>query len=157
MPGLARIALLVTAIVVAATLGACGAQDSAAKNDYVKQVNAAQMQFATAATKVKQQITRQSSARQDRSALTQFSGTIDELVARLRAIKVPGDVRAEHERLVAAMADHGEQVSQITASMRSPTTAVLEDVQRKLSAATITVNANLSSATASINAKLRSE
>jgi len=157
MPGLARIALLATAIVLAVALGACGAQDSAAKNDYVKQVNAAQTQFASAATRVKQEITKMSSARQDRRALDRFVSTIDTLVGRLRAIKVPGDVRAEHGRLVAVLADHGEEVTQITTTMRSPTTTVLEDVQRKLSAATITVNANLTSATASINSKLRAK
>ena len=157
MLGLARIALPATAIVLAVTLGACGTQDSAAKNDYVQKVNAAQTQFASAAKRVKQEITKMSSARQDRRALDRFVSTIDTLVGRLRAIKVPGDVRAEHARLVAVMADHGEEVSQITASMRSPTTTVLEDIQRKLSAATITVNANLSSATASINSKLRAE
>jgi hypothetical protein len=157
MPGLAQIALPATAIALAVVLGACGARDSAAKNDYVKEVNAAQTQFANAATRVEQQITKMSSAGQDRRALDRFASTIDTLVARLRAIKVPGDVRAEHGRLVAVMADHGEEVLQITATMRSATTTVLEDVQRKLSAATITVNANLSSATASINAKLRAE
>jgi len=157
MLGLARIALLATAIVLAAALGACGTQDSAAKNDYVKQVNAAQTQFASAATRVKLQITKMSSAAHDRRALDRFVSTIDTLAGRLRAIKVPGDVRAEHGRLVAVMADHSEEVSQITETMRSPTTTVLEDVQRKLSAATITVNANLSSATASINSKLPAE
>jgi len=157
MPGLARIALLATAIVLAVALGACGAQDSAAKNDYVKQVNAAQTQFASAATRVKQEITKKSSARQDRRTLDGFVRTIDTLVGRLRAIKVPGDVRAEHGRLVAVLADHGEEVTQITTTMRSPTTTGLEDVQRKLGAATITVNANLTSATASINSKLRAK
>ena len=157
MPGLTRIASLATATVFAVALGACGTQDSAAKNDYVKQVNAAQTQFAGAATKVKQQITKMSSPRRDRHSLARFVGTIDELVARLGAIKVPGDVRAQHRRLVAVMADHAKEVSQITTTMGSATTAELEDVQRKLSAATITVNANLSSATASINSKLRAE
>ena len=155
MPGLTRIASLATAIVLAVALGACGPKDSAAKNDYVKQVNAAQTQFASAATKVKQQITKESSPRQDRRSLAGFVSTIDALVARLGAIKVPDDVRAQHRRLVAVMAGHAKEVSQITATMGLASTAELEDVQRKLSAATITVNANLSAATDSINTKLR--
>jgi len=155
MPGLARIALLATASVLALALGACSPKDSAAKNDYVKQVNAAQTRFASAATNVNQAITKTSSARQDRHVLESFVTTLDELVARLRTIEVPDDVRAEHGRLVAAIAGHRDAVSQIAAKMRSPTTAVLADVQRQLSAAAITVNANLSSATSSINAKLR--
>ena len=155
MPGLTRIASPATAIVLAVALGACGTQDRDAKNNYVKQVNAAQTQFATAATRVKQQITKESSPRQDRRSLARFVSTIEVLVARLGAIKVPDDVRAQHRRLVAVMADHAKEVSQITTTMGSATTAELEDVQRKLSAATITVNANLSSATDSINTKLR--
>jgi len=157
MPGPARIALLATAIVLAVTLGACSTQDSASKNDYVKQVNVAQTQFASAATRVNQEITERSTARQDRRALDRFVVTIGTLVNGLRAIKVPGDVRAEHRRLVDVLAGHGKEVSQITASLSAPTTSVLEEVQRKLSAATITVNAGLGSATASINDKLRAK
>jgi len=156
MPGLARIALLATAIVLAVAVGACGGQqDSSAKNDYVKQVNAAQTRFASAAKSAGQQITRTSSASQDRRTLDRFGSTIEDLVVTLRAIKAPTDVRGEHGRLVAAMTGHRDEVARATARLRSPTTRELAEVQRQLSAATITVNADLSSATGAINAKLR--
>jgi len=154
MPGLIRIALLATAVVLAVALGACGAEDNAAKNDYVKQVNAAQTQFAGAVTKVREGITETSSAKQDRRALDAFTTTVDELVVSLRAMKVPEEVCKEHDRLVTALAGHREEVAAITKRMRAPTTRVLDEVQRQLSAATITVNARLGAATDAINTKL---
>lgn len=154
MPGPARIALLTTAILLAVALGACGAGDSAAKNDYVRQVNAAQTRFASAVTEVKRAITSTSSPRQDRRALVRFGATIDKLIATLRAIKVPGDVRSEHGRFVAAMVDHREAVGRATVGMRSSDAGALAEAERQLTASTITVNARLSSATRAINAKL---
>lgn len=152
---LARIALLATAIALAAALSACGGQDNAAKNDYVRHVNAAQTRFAGAVTKVKRDITETSSARQDRRSLIAFGSTIDDLVATLRAIKAPPDVRNEHRRLVSAMAGNREELAAIIARMRSSGAAAFADVNRRLVAATVTVNARLRSATAAINAKLR--
>lgn len=154
MLALPRIGSLATALVVVATLAACG-EDGAAKNDYVDQVNVAQTRYASTATKIKQQITTTSTPQQDRSALTRYVGAIDTLLSTLRSIKVPGEVNAEHGRLVAATADLRGEVAQIAKQLRSATTRVLADAQRKLGAATITFNSTVSAATDAINTKLR--
>lgn len=155
MSGLARIALFMTTGALAVALGGCGAGDGAAKNEYVRAVNIAQAQFAGAARRVKLEITQTSSVEQDQRALTHFGSTIDRLVAMLRAIREPADVRGAHARLVAVMAGHRDEVSSIIAKLRSPTSAVLDDVNRELGAATLMVNARLRTAIDAINGKLR--
>ncbi len=149
--------LLALALALAAlVLGACGGgdDDRDAKNAYVRQVNAAQTQFATTVTTVSRQITPKSSTRQDRRTLQRFQMAIADVVTRLRAIKAPSEVRAEHKQLVAAMSGFGAEIKQANAALRNPNTRAIADAQRSIATATQTVNVRIDSAIAAINSKL---
>jgi predicted small secreted protein len=147
----------VVAVLVTLTmaLAACG-DDKEQKNAYVRQVNAAQTEFASTITKVSQSITQKSSAAEDQRTLRRFEAAIDNVVGDLRGIEVPEDVESEHGRLVAAISGFGDDISKANEALRDPTTRTLELAQQRIAKATRTVNARIDSAIASINVKLES-
>lgn len=157
MPGPLRIISLVALALGAIALGACGddADSREAKNAYVRDVNAAQMAFASTVTTVSQQITSKSSPADDRRTLERFEKAIDDVVVQLRGIDVPEDVEAEHERLVTAMTGFGAEIEKATEALEEPDTRSIAMAQRALTNATQTVNGQIDSAIAAINSKLR--
>jgi predicted small secreted protein len=151
---LSLLALLLGAV----ALGACGGDDGNSrevKNAYVEQVNVAQMDFANTVTRVSQQITPKSSAREDQRTLRRFEKAIADVVKRLRAIEVPTAVEAEHEQLVDAMSGFGSDIKQATDALRNPDTRSIAEAQRAISSSTQTVNGQIDAAIAAINSKLR--
>ena len=148
---LALLALAFTAL----GLGACGGDDDRkAKNDYVKQVNIAQSEFAANVETVAERITNKSSSSQDRKTLEQFQAAIDDVVTDLHAIKVPGDVGSEHKQLVGAMSGFGAQIEEATLALRNPDSRTIAEAQRTIQTATQTVNVRIDAAIAAINSKL---
>jgi gas vesicle protein len=151
---LSVLALLALAV-AAVALGACGGGDEReAKNDYVKQVNTAQNEFAANVSTVSQRITKTSSSKEDRKTLAQFQAAIDDVVTELKAIKVPGDVKSEHAQLVGAMSGFGAQIKSAVSALRNPTQQNIDDARREISTATQTVNVRIDAAIAAINSKL---
>jgi hypothetical protein len=149
----APLPLLLVALALA--LGACGGGDERdAKNAYVRQVNAAQTEFATNVTNVSQRITPKSSAIQDRRTLKRFEAAIQEVVVTLEAIEVPSDVEVEHKQLVAAMSGFGTDIKRATSALSDPDTRTIAEAQRSIANATQTVNQRIDSAIAAINSKL---
>ncbi len=140
----------------ALVLGACGGgdDDRDTKNAYVREVNAAQIEFASTVTTVSQQITPKSSSSQDRRTLREFQTAIDEVVAKLRRIDVPSSVRTEHTRLVEAMSSFGADIRRAISALRNPNSRQLARAQRAIATSTQMVNARIDSAIAAINAKL---
>jgi hypothetical protein len=156
MLALPRMAHVVAALAVCLALVGCG-ESTDDKNAYVEQVNTAVNRFATKVTDVSQSITKDSSTRQDRRTIKRFRAAINDVVRTLQTIKVPGDVREEHGRLVAAMTTFGSDVADAEKAMRRNTASAVDAGQRKLGAATITVNAKIRSATDAINTRLRAK
>jgi hypothetical protein len=151
------LASLATAILVVVSLGACAGTDAdAARNAYVRALNAAQERFARTASKVSSAITKESSVRQDHRTLVRYRATIDDLVRKLRSLRVPSDVRTEHDRLVTALVRFRREVSTATRDLRSPSTRGVEDARRRLVGATMTLNAQLGEAVIAINRELQS-
>ncbi|MGH2841128.1 MAG: hypothetical protein ACRDKY_09945 [Solirubrobacteraceae bacterium] len=160
MLALPKIGLLLTLLMAGLALAACGASEGNSKKDknvYVKQVNLAVNNFAATVTDVSKSITPESSTREDRRTIRRFEGAIKDVVATLQTIKVPSDVRREHGLLVAAMNGFGKEISDAGRAMRTQTIRAIAEGQRKLGAATITVNAKIRSATDAINTRLRAE
>lgn len=150
-----RILSVLSVLLAMLVLGACGGEDDRdAKNAYVAQVNAAQTEFASTVTTVSQRITPRSSSAQDRKTLEGFESAIDDVVAKLRDIKVPGDVEAEHKQLVDAMTGFGADIKTATVALRNPDTRSIADAQRGIATATQTVNSRIDAAIAAINSKL---
>lgn len=150
-----KVLALLALAVAAVGLGACGgANDRKAKNDYVRQVNVAQNEFAANVSEVSQRITNKSSSSQDRKTLEQFQTAIDDVVTELRAIKVPGDVTSEHKQLVGAMSGFGGQIKSAVSALRNPTQQNIVDARQQIATATQTVNVRIDAAIAAINSKL---
>jgi hypothetical protein len=124
MSGLFRSFALVLALAGAVALGGCGDETNSrdAKNAYVREVNAAQAQFAATVTSVSQEITPKSSPNQDRRTLERFETAIGDVVERLHGIDAPSDVQAEHKQLIAAMTGFGTEIEKATAALRNPST-----------------------------------
>ncbi len=152
-----RIAVALILLSLAGGLVACGEREGNSaqdKNVYVDQINAAQSKFASAVTHLKESINQQSTPGEDRRTLGRFEGTITDVVATLRSIKVPSDVSKPHAMLIAAFTGFGSDIAVVTKALRKQTVHALEDGQRKLGAATITVNEKLRIAREAINTRL---
>jgi hypothetical protein len=149
------VVLALALALAAVALGACGGgDDREAKNDYVKQVNTAQNEFAANVSTVSRQITERSSSKEDRKTLEQFQAAIEDVVSDLKAIKVPGDVKSEHAQLVGAMSGFGAQIKAATLALRNPDSRTIAEAQRTIQSATQTVNVRIDAAIAAINSKL---
>ena len=157
MPGVLRIVALVLALAGAAVLSACGDDSNSreAKNAYVGDVNAAQVDFASTVRTVSREITPKSSATQDRRTLRRFEAAIADVVKKLEAIEVPDAVVEEHKQLVMAMSGFGDEIKKATDALRRPDTRSIAEAQRAIAAATQTVNGQIDAAIAAINSKLR--
>lgn len=147
------IASLTMAIVLAAGVGGCAGQQTAAadKNTYVRQINAAQTRFADSVRKVSAQA---SSPSQYRRTLESFRAAVGGLVGTLRSIRTPVEARAAHGRLIATMSAFGREIAVARSSIVAVTPQVIGAVQRRVSAAIVNVNARIGSAVAAINARL---
>ena len=145
---------MLLAFVGAALIACGGSDDREAKNAYVRQVNAAQAEFAQTVTTVSEGITEKSSSRQDRKTLEQFQTAIDDVVTDLRDIEVPGVVEDEHAQLVKAMTGFGSDIRGAINALSNPTQANIEQARKTITAAAQTVNVRIQAAIAAINSKL---
>ncbi|MGH2942284.1 MAG: hypothetical protein ACRDLN_05880 [Solirubrobacteraceae bacterium] len=149
---------MAAAIVLAVALGGCaGSEATAARNDYVKALNAAQERFARTAEQVSGAIGKGSSVRQERRTLVRYGAEVGGLVRTLRSLTAPGAVRTEHAGLVAALAEFRREVSAVVIRLRSGTTRGIDEAHRRLTGATITLDAKLGEATRAINRKLQAD
>ena len=155
MSGLLRGTALLLVAFAALALSACGGDDERdARNDYVRQVNNAQNEFAQTVTTVSEQITEKSSSSQDRKTLQQFQTAINDVVTDLREIEVPAAVESEHAQLVEAMTTFGADIRKATTVLRNPDSRKIAEAQKTIQAATQTVNLRVEAAIAAINSKL---
>lgn len=155
MSGILRTAALALLAFLGLALVACGGSDEReAKNAYVRQVNAAQVEFAQTVTTVSERITEKSSSRQDRKTLEQFQTAVDDVVTDLRDIDVPGAVQAEHAQLVKAMSGFGSDIRGAISALSNPTQANIEAARKKITSSAQTVNVRIQAAIAAINSKL---
>lgn len=156
MSGAPRILLLLAMLVGAVALSACGGEANSreAKNAYVRDLNAAQQQFATSASEVSQQGAE--SLGQYRRTLRRFQETISTFETKLRTIHVPSVVSAEHEQLIAALTNFGVDFKAVSVALDNPNVRTLSEAQNAISTATQRANARIEAAAAAIDSKLRS-
>jgi hypothetical protein len=148
MSRLLWIAALMLLLLAALVLGACGggSNDVDEKNAYVRELNAAQSDFATSADEVsKQRIPADTSAKL--RLVQRLTGAIDEVVQTMRGIEVPGDVRAEHQQLIDAMTGFRTDVQKLTQTYRGGDA-------RKVSAAIVAFQAAQAQADTRVNATI---
>jgi len=155
MSGALRILSLVVLLLGAVALVACGGADEReANNTYVRQLNAAQQEFATSASTVSQ---RKSAASlgEYRRTLRRFEDAIARFTTKLRSIKVPAAVQKEHEQLTAAITGFGADFEKVTAALNNPNARTLSEAQSGIVAATQRANTRIEAAAAAIDSKLR--
>lgn len=156
MPGVLRTTFLLTALVAAIAPTACGGGETESRserNGYVRELNAAQQEFATNASTVSQD-GKAASLRQYRRTLKRFEKTIAEFAAKLRRIDVPRVVREEHQQLIAAVTSFGSDFEQITDVLNNPNARALSEAQAAITTATQRANARIEAAAAAIDSKL---
>ena len=153
-----RMAATVAPTLAALALAACGDEGTPAsdKNAYAEKVNTAQTTFATTVTDVAQGAGRKSSISQQQRTLRRFESAIEGVVADLKQIDPPTEVTNEHAQLVTVLSSFGNDISQANDAMSNPTPRTIESAQRRVQAATQSVNTRVNAAIAAINAKLRS-
>lgn len=150
------VASLVVAGVLALSLGGCAETDAAVmRNAYVRQINEAQARLARTDAEVVGAITKTSSVRQDRRSLVHYGAVVGAIVKTLRGVAVPAGVRAEHARLVAALAGFRKELSAIVIVLRSSTMYAIDEADRRLKAATTSFDAKRRASISAINAKLK--
>ena len=156
MSGALRIMSLVALLVGAVALGACGgeAESREAKNTYVRELNAAQQEFATDASRVSQQ-GKAASLGQYRRTLGRFEATISDFEKKLREIDVPSVVEDEHAQLIAALTRFGKDFEAVTGVLNNPNARTLGEAQNAITVATQRANARIEAAAAAIDSKLR--
>ncbi len=152
-----RMVVVVAPILAALALAACGDSGTASsdKNAYAEKVNDAQTTFATTVTSVARGAGAKSSVSRQQRTLRRFETAIDGVVADLKKIDAPEEVTDEHEQLIAVLSRFGSDISQANDAMRNPTPRTIAAAQRRVQAATQSVNSRVNAAIAAINAKLR--
>ncbi len=141
------------AAVAAVAAAGCGEDDASIV--YLERVDAAQRTFAERVGRIGAGVTATSSPQQDRRTLRRFEGALDDVVAELRAIAPPGEVRALHGRLIGALADYERDVASVVRAIDGDSPARLRAAQRELQRATTDVDDRIDRTTAEINDVLR--
>jgi hypothetical protein len=147
------LALLVAAAALAAGLAGCGEDDRSIA--YLERVDGAQRAFAERVQRLSAGVTPTSSAQQDRRTLARFEQALDDVIAELRAIAPPGEVRGLHARLVGALSGYEREVATVVRAIDGESPARLRAAQRELQRATSDVDDEIDRTTVAINDALR--
>jgi hypothetical protein len=147
----AAICLAVLSLVAAG----CGS-GTKANNDYVDAVNKAQTEFADSIQKVGSSAPSGSdpavAAKQTFSAL----GTaIDKVVADLKAVDPPDDVKDLHNKLIAQLSAFGGQVDKAASALSSGDLQAIAAAQRSFAQSASTLGTQISKTITDINTKLQ--
>jgi hypothetical protein len=150
-----RISSLLVLLLAAVALGACGggSNDVEKKNAYVRELNAAQSDFRSSANEISSQPIPGEDAGKVRF-VQRLAGAIDQVVATMRGITVPGDVRAEHQQLIDAMTGFRADVQKLTQTFRGGDARELPAALAAFKAAEAKADSRVDATIAAINSKL---
>lgn len=154
-----RVASIVTPILAAVALGACGGGTGApAKAAYAREVNAAQSKFALTVSDASQASEQgDRSLKRQQRLLQRFHAAIEDVVRDLRNIDAPSEVSKEHGKLVSVMSSYGEEIGRADEAMRNPTPLGFQQAKQRVGIASRSVSAQVNAAIAAINVKLRGD
>lgn len=145
------VALLVGAMMLVACGGASGREE---RNTYVRELNAAQQDFADSASAVSRQ-TSPPTIGQYRKTLQRFEATIENFTTKLRNIEVPDAVDNEHAQLIDALKKFGVDFKQVTGTLNNPNARAVDEAKRAIATATQRANIRIEAAAAAIDSKLK--
>jgi predicted small lipoprotein YifL len=149
-----RALLALCAVLSLVGVAACGDKNSQRANDYVTAVNRAQNDFAATFNKLQAQITPKSSPKQDRATLGKFEKAIDRVVAQLRAVQAPANVKTLHAQLVAAIASYRDAVEKARRAFATKDRDKLVKAQASLVRSVTRISARITRTINQINDKL---
>jgi len=138
-------------------LGACGgsgSDDIDKKNAYVRELNAAQLDFRSSAEEVsKQPIPADGSGKV--RLVQRLGGAVDEVVKTMRGIEVPRGVRAQHRQLIDTMTGYRADIQKLMQTLRgSDTRTKRRAALAAFKAAELQVGSRVDATIAAINSKL---
>jgi outer membrane murein-binding lipoprotein Lpp len=154
-----KIKIAVLSLVTAALLLAgCGSDSAKIKrnNDYVRQINAAQQTFATAASTISSLITPTSLPASDAASLQKLGTTLDGTVAAFQAANPPSGLGSLHQQLIDELHRYAAAVHAAGAKVGSETALQETVTLRKLVADIQTIDAQFNATVDAINKKLKS-
>jgi hypothetical protein len=147
--------LLAIAMLAGALLAGCGNDDSAARDKYVRAVNAAQDRFHRSFVRAQSALDGPTaSATQERRALVRLRQAVGRAVGDLRAAAPPKDLAGPHRRLVAALEAYGPVIAARRAASSSRKPRELLSASTSFAAGSAVVNTRVQRAIDTINAKL---
>jgi hypothetical protein len=147
-------ATVICLAVLALVATGCGS-DAKKSNDYVDAVNKAQTEFADNVQKVGGA----SSAGGDPAAaakktFSDLGAAIDKVIADLKAVDPPDDVKDLHNELISELNEFGGQVKEAAGSLTSSDPQTIASAQSKFASSASSLGTRISKTISDINTKL---
>jgi hypothetical protein len=155
MPKVLRAAIAAVLATLLLTVAAGCGDAHKADNAYVDAVNATQSQFAATFDQLSSQITSTSTAAQDVKTLQGFRDAVGRAVRRLRALKAPARVKAQHQRLVAALASYQDALARAQKAFAASDPQQVIAAETKLTGTVTQLSSQINQAIEAINGRLR--
>ena len=146
--------LLRTALLAALTLtlvAATGCGDTAKNNEYVDAVNKAQNDFVASVSKVQSM----GASTKPEDVFNQLNAAIDKVIADLKAVEAPGDVKDLHNQLIAEMGKFDSAIGEAAGALQSNDATQIQQAQIALGTEVSQIGTKVSSIIAEINKKLQ--
>jgi hypothetical protein len=123
------------------------------KNDYLKEVNTAQTDFAGEAGKLN--LANPSSPKGFKKSLDQLVGLIDKLTERLDAVEPPETVASQHDDLVSQLTAYGDAIEEEKGGLTSGNNKEVADAAGKIQKASTTFSTDFSATINEVNKRLK--
>jgi uncharacterized phage infection (PIP) family protein YhgE len=147
--------LIPVLVIVAVVVSGCGGNDTKEANAYVDSVNKAQNDFAATFDKLSSQITSTSTAEQDRRTLDGFKQAVDKVVADVKSVTPPDEVKDLHGRLVSEISSYGTEIDRAKKAFAGHDPQAMIKAQTQLVSAVTHVSTEINATIDAINKKLR--
>jgi membrane-bound lytic murein transglycosylase B len=145
--------LCLTALALVAT--GCGS-DTKKNNDYVDAVNKAQTAFADNVKKVGSSAPLGGdAAAAAKQTFSDLSAAIDKVIADLKAVEPPDEVKDLHNQLISELREFGTQVADAGRSLTSSDPQAIATAQSKFATSASSLGTRISKTISDINAKLQ--
>ena len=154
MRSLRRPAAVFLAVLSLGGAAGCGS-DRKAADDYVRAINRVQADFAKSVDKVRRAPAGRDPAVAAKRTFRALGAAIDRVIADLRAVKPPANVRSLHGRLVAEMGDFDAQVRAAGNSLSSRSRRKMLAAQSKFATQSSALGSRIAKTIDAINRKLR--
>ena len=150
-----RIAGLLAVAALAITAAGCGGADTTATDAYVSQVNSIQAQLVSTYQRLASEVTASSPSSDDAATFEKLQSVLGLTVTRLRAVKVPDEVRGQHAELASALEAYQADLAGATEALTSDSSSRVAKARAALERQTATLGDVFARKISEINAQLR--